>query len=136
MPFKPGNNLSKGRTPGALNKRTQTFIEVMQKHDFCAATALIECYRDAKKIYDSYGIIYDALTEAKIKTGDPFPVEDKADKYLKICLDAAKDLASYSFPKLKAIEQEKNNPLDGMSPEQKLEALQQAVKVLEMQVKK
>lgn len=134
--FQVGHKLAKGRPKGSINKRSQNFYDVLERENFCPASALIEIYREAKKTYDNYATIYDAIVEAKDAKGlDASPVEDKADKYLKIALDAAKDLASYSFPKLKAIEQQKNNPLEGMTPDQKLEAMRHAVSVLELEVK-
>lgn len=135
MPFQPGHKLSKGKPKGSVHKRTQSFLDVLERENFCAATALIETYREARKIYDNYAVIYDAIEELRADKG-LMPTEDKADKYLKIALDAAKDLAGYSFPKLKAIEQQKNNPLKDMSPEQKLEAMRHAVSVLELEVKR
>lgn len=134
--FQPGNKLSKGKPKGSLNKRTITFLETLEKEDFNPAAALIEIYREAKKTYDNYGIIYQAIEEARDAKGqNSFPTEDKADKYLKIALDAAKDLASYSYPKLKATEQKQDDPLKDMSPEQKLEAMRHAVSVLELEAK-
>lgn len=137
MPFQPGHKLSKGKPKGSIHKRTQNFLDVLERENFCAATALIEIYREAKKTYDNYAIIYEALEDARKLKGETIaPTEDKADKYLKIAIDAAKDLAGYSFPKLKAIEQQKDNPLKDMSPEQKLEAMKHAVSVLELEVKR
>lgn len=138
MPFKQGEG---GRQVGSLNKRSKDFISVLEKHNFCPATALVECYRDAKRVYDSYGIIYDAIVEAKEeqcreKGYQAVPPEDNAHKYLKIAADIAKDLSGYAYPKLKAIEQTKDDALAGMSPEQRLEAMKHAVQMLELQIKR
>lgn len=136
MAFQPGHKLSKGKPKGAINKRTLSFLETLERENFDPAKALIEIYREARKTYDNYAEIYQAIEEARDSKGlDAFPTDDKADKYLKIALDAAKDLASYAFPKLKAIEQQKEDPLKDMSPEQKLEAMRHAVQVLELEVK-
>lgn len=137
MPFAPGNP---GRPSGAINKRSKEFLDILEKHDFCPASALIECYQDAKKTYNNYGEIYDAICDAKAeKEGSTrefsAPTEDHAHKYLKIASDIAKDLSSYAYPKLKAIEREVNNPTKGMTPEQRLEAMKHAVAMLELQVK-
>lgn len=115
-------------------------MAVLEAEGFDAAKALIECYRDAKKTYDNYGLIYDAISDARQEknsaTGEfATPTEDNAHKYLKIAADIAKDLASYSYPKLKAIEQTKGSPLDGMTSEQKLEAARTTVQMLELQIK-
>lgn len=135
--FQPGHKLSKGRKPGTVTVRRFRFEEIMAKNNFCPATALMEIYAEAKKVYDNYGTIYAALEQAREAKGmDIRPTEDKSDKYLKIALDAAKDLAGYAYPKLKAIEQTPNRVTDGMTPEQKLEAMKQYVAALEAQIKK
>lgn len=125
---------------GSLNRRSKDFLAILEKHNFCPASALIECYQDAKKTYDNYGVIYDAICDAKeIKSREngyaAVPPEDNAHKYLKIAADIAKDLSGYAYPKLKAIEQTKDNPLSDMTPEQKLEAAKAAVQMLELQLK-
>jgi hypothetical protein len=101
----------KGRAPGAgrrkgtPNRATLEFKEVLAKHNFCPASAMIEIYTEAKKIYDSYSTIYAAIVEAKSnEQGYPAVVDDKADKYLKIAGDMAREMASYMYPKRKAIE--------------------------------
>lgn len=94
-----------GRPKGLPNKRTLQFNEVLEKHNFCAASALIEIYQEARKIYDGYGKIYEAIRQAKSDgAGYDVPLEDKADKYLKIALDSASEIASYAYAKRKAIE--------------------------------
>lgn len=50
-------------------------------------------------------------------------------------IQAAKEAAQYILPKLRSIEQVKHNLLEGMSPEQRLEAMKHAVAVLEAQTK-
>lgn len=140
MKFQNGHKLSKGRPIGSLNKRTAQALAILERENFCPVTALIECYKDAKKVYDNYGVIYDAILEAKEEQAREkgyvaIPPEDKADKYLKIAADIAKDLTSYAYPKLKAIEQSKGNPTEGMTPQEKLEAARLMVKALEMEVK-
>lgn len=125
-----------GKPKGALNKRSKEFLEVLEKHNFCPASALIECYLEAKKTYDNYAIIYESIEDARIEKGlNAMPTEDKADKYLKIAADIAKDLSSYAYPKLKSVEK---GPLDvtkEMTPEQRLEAMKHAVQMLELQIK-
>lgn len=137
MPFKSGEG---GRPLGAINKRSKEFLEVLDKHDFCPASALIECYKNAKKTYDNYGEIYDAICDARADKEGTLrefvsPTEDNAHKYLKIAADIAKDIAGYAYPKLKAIERTENDPLKGMTTEQRLEAMKHAVAMLELQVK-
>lgn len=138
MPFQPGNKLAKGRPKGSLNQRSIEFAETLARHNFNPAEALMECYVEARKIYDSYALIYDAIRKAKSNdAGYDVPLEDKAHTYLKIAADVAKEIASYTYPKLKSIEKDKpNEALNGMSPEQRLEAMRQAVKYLEAQLGK
>lgn len=127
MAFEPGNRLSKGRPRGTKNKRTVEFHHVMEQKNFNVAEALVWCYRQAVKQYKSYA--------NKLEDGRLSPMEDNAPKYLKIASDMAKEMASYSFPKLKSIEQQKTSLLDGMTPQQKLEAMKQAVARLEIEIK-
>lgn len=106
-------------------------MDVLAEHDFCPASAMIEIYQEAKKIYDSYSVIYEAISKAKLeKTGLDIPVEDKADKYLKIAGDMAKEISSYAYAKRKAIETsidpallEKINEYEKKTPEELLAIL-------------
>jgi hypothetical protein len=97
-----------GRPRGARNKRTIEFMEVLEKRDFCPATALIECFLEAKKNYESC----------------QDPLDEVAHRYLRIAADIAKDLTSYAYPKLKSIEQkietdpEQDRPLADLSDEE------------------
>lgn len=130
----------RGRPPGSPNRRTIEFMRVLEAEGFDPAKALIECYKEARKIYDNYGTIYDAICDAREVANDKdgsyaAPPEDKADKYLKIAADIAKDLASYAYPKLKAIEQQRVNPVQSMTPTEKLEAAKMMVRILEQELK-
>lgn len=133
--FQSGNNLGKGRPPGARNKSTIEFLEILSKENFCAASALIECYREAKKTYDNYGSIYDAISDQREKEDVNFPLEDHAHKYLKIAADIAKDLVGYSYPKLKSIEQRKTSSTEGMTLQERLETAKLIVQALELEIK-
>jgi hypothetical protein len=140
MAFTPGHKLSKGRPKGTVNKRTMEFRSVLEANNFCPVTAMIECYQEAKRLFDNYGTIYEAICEARLIENDkngsyPTPLVDEGHKYLKIAGDMAKDIASYTYPKLKSIEQSKPDPLEGMTTQQRLEAMKQAVKLLEAQTK-
>lgn len=140
MAFLPGNKSSLGRPKGALNKRSDEFRIILEKHNFCPVTAMMEVYTEAKKTYDNYGTIYAAIADARQSQNDrdgsmAAPTEDNAHKYLKIAGDMAKDIAGYVYPKLKSIEHQANDPTRDMSPEQRLEAMKHAVAMLEMQVK-
>lgn len=134
------SNWKGGRPKGSQNKRTVAFLEVLERNDFCPAEALIECYLEAKKTYDNYAVIHAAITQARenqnqVDGSCASPTEDKAHIYLKIAMEAAKDLATYAFPKLKAVEQHKVKATDAMTAEQQLEAAKMIVRVLEQEVK-
>ncbi len=93
-----------GRPKGSKNKITAKAEEICLAHDFNPLEELIDIFKEAKWTYDNYATIYHALCESKEASGNPFPVEDKADKYLKIACDTAKDITSYVYPKLKSVE--------------------------------
>ena len=124
--FKPG---APGRPKGALNKRTREAQAILEDAGFCPITAMIDMYKTAIERFA------EEIQKEDSGRGSGF-IESDAPRYLKIASDAAKDLASYSYPKLKAIERISSNPLDGMSPEQRLEAMKQAVAFLESDIKK
>jgi hypothetical protein len=115
-------------------------MRVLEAEGFDPAKALVECYREAKKTYDNYGLIYDAISDARTARNEAdgsfaAPTEDNAHKYLKIAADIAKDLASYAYPKLKSVEQQRVSSTEDMTAEQKLEAARMMVKILEQEVK-
>jgi hypothetical protein len=107
-----------GRPRGARNKRTVEFMSVLEKANFCPASALIGCYLKALADYEYYS---ELLRSNRIS-----PMEDNSSKYLRIASDLAKDLSSYAYPKLKSIEQTKSSdeerPLKDLTDEE-LEAL-------------
>ena len=125
--FQPGHQLSKGRPPGSLNKRSQDVMAVLERNEFCPASKFIELY----------GIALAQFTEEleKESSGRISPMESSAAKYLKIACDQVSSLAGYAYPRLKTIEQVTAGPLDGMNVHEKLEALKQAVQMLEAQAK-
>jgi hypothetical protein len=125
--FQVGHKLSPGRAPGSLNKRTVEFIEVLAAKKFNVPTAMLEIY----------AIALQRFTEEleKQDSGAISPMESQAPKYLKMCADLLIAMSGYAYPKLKAIEQKKDNPLDGMSPQEKLEAMKHAVAMLEIENK-
>lgn len=101
-----------GSRKGIPNKRTTEFLAVLEENNFCPATAMIECYEEARKIYQGYSVVYDAIQQAKSDAaGYDIPLEDKAHVYLKIAADMAKDLACYAYPRRKAIDVVHTQPL-------------------------
>ncbi len=91
-----GNKIKKGervpgsgRKKGVPNKQTAEILEIMQKHNFNPAEALLYCYREAEKILlyrKQHGNLSGALCAI-----------DRMEA-------AAGELAQYVFPKKKAIE--------------------------------
>lgn len=114
--FKPGHTLSSGRPVGAVSRRRQEFNDALERHNFDPAEALLELYNTA-------------INSHELGNREEKPV------YLKIAADLAKEIAGYCYPKLKSVEHTKVTALDGMTIEQKLEAMKQAVLMLEAQVK-
>lgn len=114
--FQPGQSGNPtGRIPGSRNKRSLEFQATLEKHNFNVAEALLSLYQEAMK-----GLEYGNREERPI--------------YLKIAADLAQNMASYSYPKLKAVEMQKDTVVDVMSPQQKLAAMREAVALLEKQV--
>lgn len=124
MPFKPG---SPGRPKGALSKRTLEARQIAEAAGFCPITALMNIHKIAMARFVEELDLVDSNRRS--------PMESEAAKYLKIAADTASDAAGYLFPKLKAIEQVKDNPLEQLNAAQKLEAFKQAIPILEQQAK-
>lgn len=79
-----------GRPKGSPNKRSLQYLEVLEKHNFCPASAMIEIYEEARKEYEAHD-------DPQIKS-----------YYLKISSDMAKEMATYAYPRRKAVEVEVN----------------------------
>lgn len=117
MTFKPGNTYGNGRPKGAVNNRTREFQEILAARGFNLGEALCDIYFEA--------IEYFEYSKTDPIAGPPA---------LRLVLDAAKELGAYSQPKLKSIELSKSSSLEGMSPQEKLIAMKQAVAMLEAEV--
>lgn len=120
-------NGGKGRPPGFPNKRTVQFMQTLEAAGFNPAQALIDLHKVAMA----------RMVEEMEKedTGRISPMESKVPQYMKIACDSARELASYAYPKLKAIEQTKTNAAQGMSSSEKLQAVKAMVQILEQEVK-
>lgn len=114
-----------GRPKGSLNKRTLDYLEVLEYECFDAAAAMIHCYREAIGVWDKTKKECDQTKK---------PIPEEAAKYLKIASDNVKEIACYAYPRLKAIERKNFNPLEGMTPEQTLEALEKAAAILKIEM--
>jgi len=117
-----------GRPPGARNKRTMEFIEYLEGKGFNPAEALLDVYKIAMERFAEELML--------LENNRRSPMESHAVQYLKIAGDKAAEIASYAFPKLKAIEYKRSNDYDGLTLMEKLEASKQLVILLEDEVKK
>jgi hypothetical protein len=114
--FKPGNKMSPGRPKDTLSKRSLKFADAIMESGVDLVAELIGALNNAKEMY--------------AKTNDPAL---KATFNAQITNNAEKMLP-YMYPKLSSIEVKPNDPLQGMTPEQRLEAMKQAVLMLEREV--
>lgn len=126
--FQIGHKMSKGRAVGSVNKRTAQFVEVLQARNFDIPTSMLDLYEICLKRF------VEELD--KQDRGIMSPMESAAPKYMKMCSDLLIAMSGYAYPKLKAIEQVKPSITEGMTPEQRLEAMKQYVAALEAQIKK
>jgi hypothetical protein len=106
---KPANS---GRQVGTPNKRTVAFYERIKDLGFDAAEEMVKIHSEAIRSLD-------------------FCNREERLMYLGIALKAAAEIAQYCYPKQKAVEVKRENHLEGMSPQEKLEAMKAAVKLLE-----
>lgn len=118
---KPGTPKTGGRKKGVPNRNTEKrstyLIATLEKNDFSPAAELIKTYRDARQMFENYDI-------------SGLEKDDHRHLYLKIALDAVKELASYSYPKFKSVEVKQIDPLEHMSVPEKIEALKKALSFL------
>lgn len=117
MKFEKGHKLSKGRPLGSHNKRTVAFFETIQAEGFDPAKAILELYEESKRSLE-------------------FCNREERPLYIKLALDAAKEIASYCYPKLKSVEHVKPNKFDELSNEERLALAREAIKVLELEAAK
>ena len=113
--FEKGNKYSTGKPKGAVSKQRKEFLQTMEEHGFSPAEAFLYLYSKAKE-----GIEHGNRQELP--------------QYIQIAAGLVKDMASYVYPKLSSVTVNPNNPLDGMTAEQKLEAMREAVKLMEREV--
>jgi hypothetical protein len=105
-----------GRPKGALNKSTMEFKAAIIKSKHPPAQALIDCYNNAMAEYAHYSTL---LRENRISG-----MEDNGWRYLKIAADMAEKIASYLYPKRKAVDmviqapQVQSRPLEYLSDEE------------------
>jgi hypothetical protein len=112
-----------GRPKGSLNKSTLDFKEKLEAHGFDVAATLIFCCNEAMTTYSALKEEAKGCDERR----EALSIIGTAATYLKVASDTARDMAHFSYPRLKSIEFERVNPLSDMSPEMKLEMMKQAV---------
>lgn len=123
--FQHGN---KGKPVGAISKRTREVAELAESLDCNPIEILL---RFAKGDWEGLGYskgTKSIYTEAGIIEEDLISPGER--------IQAAKEVAQYIYSKKKSIEHVQHNPLEGMTPEQKLEAMKQAVKMMEGEIGK
>lgn len=121
------NLVGPGRPKGSLNKRTAQYVEVLEKNNFCIASTHMELYKIAMSQFTHQ--------LEGLQSGALSPMESEASKYLKLCVELVADMASYSLPKLKSVEQQKSDAFEGMTPKERLEAMKHATAMYELQIK-
>lgn len=127
--FQKGHKHATGRPPGAPNRRGMMLEETAQRIGCDPFEVLLLFSKgDWKALgYDSEKLVTmgkdgEFSEEYVIKPGER--------------IQAAKEAAQYLYSKKKSIEHITQNTLEGMTPEQKLEAMKQAVRMLEGQIEK
>ena len=116
-----------GRPKGSRNKRTVEFLETLQAAGFDPAEALISTYKIAMEKF---------IEESeKVESGRLSPMESNALGYLKLAGDKAGELASYAYPKLKAIDKRITSFTEDMTSQEKLDAARLMVEVFQDEVK-
>lgn len=127
MAFEKGNKLSvgRGRPQGAVSHRKRELDSICEKHNCDPFEVLIMFAKgDWKGLGYDNEVYHKEGAAGETSLGYVISPELRA--------QCAKEACQYIQPKLKSVEHHKPpSPLDGMSPEQKLEAMKQAVKMLE-----
>ncbi len=96
-----------GRPVGATSRSVAKFSKTMDKHGFDIAEELLEHYNRAMQEQEHFTAV-----------------------------NILFNMAKYVYPTLKSIDNHESSPSDGMTPEQRLEAMKQYVAALELELKK
>lgn len=126
MPFEKGNKLATGRPKGSLGDRKRRVETLCKDLDVDPMEILL---RFAKG--DWKGLGYKSETVTKY-SGETHWEEERISSSERI--QAAKEAAQYVYSKLKTIEVIKENQFEGMTLEEKLQAMRQAVQVMEKMI--
>ena len=94
-------------------------------------------YYPIEKLIEASKIVLEKFIEHSEKeaSGQISLMESQAAEYMKIYVLIAKEIAGYIHPKRKAIEYTQPDATQGMTPIQRLEAMKQAVLMLELKMK-
>lgn len=111
------NRKPPGRPRGSVNRVSEAFADKIKAKGFDLVEAFLELHREGMKTY---------------REGH----DDHKMEGAKIALAAVKEMASYMLPKLQSISISKEDPLEGMTPQQKLEAMREAIKLMEAEQEK
>lgn len=117
MSFQKGHKHSSGRPKGSINKRSQEFADKLEAKGFDLAEALLELHREGMKTYRQGAFEHQM-------------------EGLKVANSAVKEIATYLLPKFQSISVSKDDTLENMTPQQKLEAMREAVKLMEAEQEK
>lgn len=125
--FHKGKPKTGGRVAGVPNQRTKTIEETALRLKCDPFEVLLHVANG-----DWKALGYDTSVIIKSSADGSTYMEYTITPELRV--QAAKDACSYLYAKKKSIEHVTTNPLDGMTAEQKLEAMKQAVKLMEREV--
>ncbi len=115
--FQPGHNLATGRPKDSLSKRSLRFADKIMESGVDLVAELLGALENAKHMYET-------ATQESTKISANAQIITTAEKML-----------PYMYPKLSSIEVKQENQIANMSPQQRLEAMKQAVQLLEREVK-
>lgn len=126
MRFEKGNKIATGRPKGGMGERKRRIEELAREIGVDPIEILL---RVAKADWEGLGYLTQTITK---HNGDTEWEEDRIT--LTDRIQASKEAAQYMYAKLKTIEVIKENAFEGMTLEEKLQAMRHAVVVLEKQV--
>lgn len=116
------------RPPGIPNRSTMRAELTCQLRNFNSIDAMID---GAQLALTRFHEELELMGQGRLS-----PMESKAAEFLGLYIKAADKIAQYVHPKRKSVERIETDALKDMSPVQRLEAMKQAVAMLELQLKK
>ena len=113
------SNIGAGRPKGALNRKTREFQALLDERGFSVGEAYLELFDEALKQYK------------KTDNFDPHA----SGIFIKLLFDITREIAAHSLPKLKSVDHVKENPLESMTAQEKLDVVREYALMLEEQTK-